>query len=198
MTSAAYEVRAVAIGASAGGVEAVSTVLEALPADFRPSVLVVIHIPPDRPSLLAQVLGHRCRIPVHEALDKEGIEPGTVYVAPPDYHLLVESEGTLSLSLDAPVAFSRPSIDVMFESAAAAFGERLLGIVMSGANDDGSQGLSAIRKAGGRGWVQRPEDAIAATMPAAAILAAGPDLVLPARELGERLAHLRSGKAFTV
>ena len=198
MSTTAYEVEMVVVGASAGGVEALGLVLQALPADFRPSLAVVIHLPPDRPSLLAPLLAQRCRIPVREALDKENIEPGTVYVAPPGYHLLLEAERTVSLSTDAPVAFSRPSIDVMFESAASAYGNRLLGIVLSGANNDGAQGLAAIRRAGGRAWVQKPEDAMSPVMPAAAIARAGADLVLPVRELGERLAHLRSGKAFAL
>ena len=185
---------AIAIGGSAGAVEAVGKLLEGLPAEFKPSVLVVIHVPADRPSLLASVLGQRCRRPVREALDKERVEPGVIYVAPPDYHLLVETAGALALSRDEPVAFSRPSIDVMFESAAEAYGARLLGIVLSGANADGAAGLAAIRKAGGRAWVQDPADAMAATMPAAAIAQAGADAVLPINDMAQRLAHLRSGR----
>ena len=185
---------AIAIGGSAGAVEAVGKLLEGLPAEFKPSVLVVIHVPADRPSLLASVLGQRCRRPVREALDKERVEPGVIYVAPQDYHLLVETAGALALSRDEPVAFSRPSIDVMFESAAEAYGARLLGIVLSGANADGAAGLAAIRKAGGRAWVQDPADAMAATMPAAAIAQAGADAVLPINDMAQRLAHLRSGR----
>lgn len=192
------EVSLVVIGGSAGAVEALGVLLEALPADFRPTIIVVMHVPPDRPSLLAGVLGARARIPVREALDKEHLEPGCVYVAPPDYHLLLETPTELALSSDAPVAFSRPSIDVTFESAAECCGARVLGIVLSGANSDGAAGLAAIRRAGGQGWVQDPRDALAATMPIAAIGTAGADLVLPARELGERLAHLRSGKAYAI
>lgn len=185
----------VVIGASAGGLEALGLVLEALPADFRPAILVVVHIPQDRPSLLAELLAARTRLPVREAMDKDPLEPGRVYVAPPGYHLLVERGGTLALSQDAPVAYSRPSIDVLFESAARALGARVLGIVLSGANSDGAEGLAAIRRAGGKAWVQRPAEALAPTMPAAAIARAGADLVVGARELGERLAHLRSGQA---
>ena len=187
-------VDAIAIGGSAGAVEAVGKLLEGLPAEFKPSIVIVIHVPADRPSLLAAVLGQRCRRPVREALDKERIEPGVIYVAPPDYHLLVESDGALALSRDEPVAFSRPSIDVMFESAAEAYGPRLLGIVLSGANADGAAGLAAIRKAGGRAWVQQPGDAVAETMPAAAITQAGADLILPIDDMAQRLAHLRSGR----
>jgi two-component system chemotaxis response regulator CheB len=189
---------AIVIGASAGGVEAVGALLGALPKPYAPSLIVVIHVPQDRPSLLAQIFQARCRLLVREALDKEHIEPGTVYVAPPSYHLLIESDETLALSHDAPVGFSRPSIDVMFESAAEVFGKRLLGIVLSGANDDGAAGLAAIRAAGGRAWVQAPSDALASTMPQAALERAGADLVLPLADIAERLAHLRSGSGIAL
>jgi two-component system chemotaxis response regulator CheB len=186
-------IQAVVVGASAGGVDAVGALLGGLPKPFAPSIIVVIHVPASRPSLLAEIFQARCRLPVHEALDKERIEPGNVYVAPPGYHLLVESDETLALSLDAPVGFSRPSIDVLFESAAAVFGDQLLGIVLSGANDDGAAGLATIREAGGRAWVQKPSEAVAPAMPQAAIDRAGADLVLPLADICERLAHLRSG-----
>ena len=110
MSGAIFEVEAVAVGASAGGVEALSVLLAALPAGFRPAIVAVLHLPPDKPSLLAGLLASRCQLPVHEALDKERIEAGTVYLAPPDYHLLVETERVLALSQDPPVAFSRPSV----------------------------------------------------------------------------------------
>jgi two-component system, chemotaxis family, protein-glutamate methylesterase/glutaminase len=183
-------IQAVAIGASAGGVEALGVLLQQLPEGFLPSVLVVLHLPPDRPSLLPELLQARCRLPVCEALDKEQMRPGRVYLAPPDYHLLVEKEGTLALSHDAPVAFSRPSIDVLFESAAEALGPALLGVVLTGANADGAEGLKAIREAGGRAWVQSPADAQADAMPTAALERAGADLVLPLADLAERLTHL--------
>jgi two-component system chemotaxis response regulator CheB len=184
----------IVIGASAGGVEAVGSLLQGLPHPYAPSLMVVIHLPADQPSLLAEVFQARCRLPVREALDKEHVEAGTVYVAPPGYHLLLEADRTLALSHDAPVAFSRPSIDVLFESAAAAYGDRVLGIVLSGANSDGAAGLAAIRAAGGWGWVQAPADARAATMPQAAIDTAGADLIVPLRDMAVRLAHLRSGR----
>jgi two-component system chemotaxis response regulator CheB len=194
----AHRIEAIAIGGSAGGFDALTTLLEGLPKPFVPAILVVLHIPPDRPSQIAALFAQRCRLPVREALDKEAIEPGTVYVAPPDYHLLVEPDRLLSLSQEAPVAFSRPSIDVMFESAAHAYGDRLLGIVLSGANEDGAAGLAAIRAAGGRAWVQDPADAASSAMPAAAVRLARPELVLPLRDLAARLAHLRSGQALPI
>ena len=189
---------AIVIGASAGGIEAIGTLLQALPSPYVPAVLVVLHVPPDKPSALPQLFGGRCRLPVREALDKESIERGTVYIAPPDYHLLVEPEKMLSLSKDAPVAFSRPSIDVTFESAAHAYGDRLLGVVLTGANSDGASGLATIRREGGRAWVQRPEEALARAMPAAAIEQAGADLILSLPDMAQRLAHLRSGRLVAI
>ncbi|MEO5695332.1 MAG: chemotaxis protein CheB [Usitatibacter sp.] len=195
---AVLNIEAIVIGASAGGVEALGVLLDGLPAGFQPSLLVVLHLPPHRPSLLTKLFGARCRLPVREAMDKEKIERGTVYFAPPDYHLLVEGGKTLALSQDAPVQFSRPSIDVLFDSAARAYGPALLGLVLSGANNDGAAGLASIRAAGGRAWVQEPENAMSSTMPAAAIAHAGADLILPIRDMAERLAHLRSGRAFAI
>ena len=192
--SAATPIEAIAIGASAGGVEALGMLLQALPEGFAPAILAVLHLPPDKPSLLPEVLQARCRLPVREALDKEQVRPGHVYLAPPDYHLLVEKEKTLALSRDAPVLFSRPSIDVLFESAAEAFGPHLLGIVLTGANSDGAGGLQAIRAAGGRAWIQSPDDALAGAMPAAALERAGADFVLPLHDIAERLIHLRTGR----
>jgi two-component system, chemotaxis family, protein-glutamate methylesterase/glutaminase len=196
--SALIEIDAIVIGASAGGVDALAILFESLPEGFRPSIFVVVHIPADRPSRLAELYQQRCALRVREALDKEPVAPGTIYFAPPDYHLLVEPDRTLSLSSDPPVAFSRPSVDVLFESAALAYRERLLGIVLSGANSDGAQGLAAVRRAGGRGWVQQPDDALADAMPVAAIRNAGADLVLPVRDMAERLPQLRSGRAVAI
>ena len=195
---AGTKVEAVVIGGSAGGLEAIGTLLGALPERFVPSILVVLHIPPDKPSLLAEIYAPRCRLPVREAMDKEKMEPGTIYVSPPDYHLLVETDRTLALSREPPVRFSRPSIDVMFESAAEVFGDALTAIVVSGANDDGAEGLAAVRRAGGRAWVQSPAEAQASTMPAAAIERAGADLVASIRDLAERLVHLRTGRVIAI
>ena len=191
-------VRAIVLGASAGGVDAVGRLLVALPAPYRPAVMVVLHLPAGKPSLLAGLFGARCRLPVREALDKEPIEPGVVYLAPPDYHMLVEPGETIALSSDAPVRFSRPSIDVLLESAALCYGKTLLGVVLTGANDDGAAGLEAVRRCGGRACVQEPSDALASAMPAAAIERTRPDLILPLAELAERLVHLRSGRVVAI
>lgn len=181
---------AVAIGASAGGVEALLTLLDGLAPSFSAAVLIVVHLPPDRRSALASVLSHRCTLPVAEAQDKEPVVAGRVYVAPPDYHLLVEPDRSLSLSQDEPLHFSRPSIDLLFESAAFAYRDRLLGIVLTGANEDGSAGLKIIKQMGGCTWVQQPSDAAAPSMPQAAINTVKPDRVLPLRDIRQQLMRL--------
>lgn len=161
--------KAVVIGASAGALEALSIILPALPEDFRLPVIVVVHVPPDRPSLMSELFRVKCRLSVEEAEDKEPISKGTIYFAPPNYHLLVEAEGTLALSSDEPVLFSRPSINVLFESAADAYGPALIAIVLTGANQDGAYGLRAVMDAGGTGIVQTPSEAFACQMPEAAL-----------------------------
>lgn len=160
---------AVVIGASAGAVEALSAILPKLPKGFSLPILVVVHLPAEPKSMMAQLFRDKCAVNVHEAEDKEPIESGVVYFAPPDYHLLVETDRRLSLSSEEPVLYSRPSIDVLFESAAEAYGAGLIGIILSGANSDGAQGLRAVIAAGGTGWVQRPKLAHSSTMPRAAL-----------------------------
>jgi two-component system chemotaxis response regulator CheB len=169
MTRRAFQ--AVAMGASAGALDALSTVLGKLPRSFPLPLLIVTHLPPDRDSVLCSLLAAKCKIDVREAEDKEPIVAGVAFIAPPDYHLLVEKDGRLSLSSDEPVQFSRPSIDVLFESAADAYGEALVGIILTGANDDGARGLRAIADAGGVVLVQRVDLAYASAMPRAALAA---------------------------
>ncbi|HEY1784869.1 MAG TPA: chemotaxis protein CheB, partial [Pirellulales bacterium] len=133
--------------------------------------IVVIHLPASQKSLVAELLGTKCRVAVKEAEDKESIQAGTVYFAPPDYHLLIETNQLLSLSTEEPVHFSRPSVDVLFESAADAYGPRLIGIILTGSNDDGAAGLLSVQKQGGTAIVQSPDDARAREMPRAALRA---------------------------
>lgn len=168
---------AVAIGASAGGLAAVGTLLAALPPDFASAVLVVVHLQPRRPSLLAKLFGRRCALEVREVDDKEPLVGGVVYVAPPDYHLMVERERILALSCDPPVHFSRPSINVLFESVAASLGARSLGVLLTGASSDGAYGLQRIAEAGGLTAVEDPDTAFASTMPRAALALMQPDVV---------------------
>jgi two-component system chemotaxis response regulator CheB len=178
---------AVVIGASAGAFEALSVVLPTLPADFRPPIMIVVHVPPYKPSGLVELFRAKCRLAVHEAEDKEPIQPGNIYFAPPDYHLLVEKDKGLSLSTDEPVLFSRPAIDVLFESAADAYGPALLGILLTGANQDGASGMKAIVASGGTAIVQAPDNAFAPAMPEAAIAACPGALVLPLEDIAAYL-----------
>ena len=164
-------IRAVVIGASAGGVQALLQILPSLPASYGLPVLIVVHVPPDRDNALVSLFQARCQIEVREAEDKEPILPGVVYFAPSDYHLLVEKDGTLSLSSDELVNHSRPSIDVLLESAADAFGPELVGVILTGANDDGARGLQAVVEAGGVAIVEDPAEAYASAMPAASLRA---------------------------
>lgn len=160
--------RAVVIGASAGAVQALSIILPALDVGYCLPVITVVHVPLGR-SGLAPLFQTKCRLPVREPDDKEPIEAGTIYFAPPDYHLLVETDHTISLTMDEPVMFSRPSIDVLFESAAEIYGSALTAVLLTGANEDGAKGLSAVAAAGGTVLIEDPETAFVATMPAAGI-----------------------------
>ncbi|MNM58299.1 Chemotaxis response regulator protein-glutamate methylesterase of group 2 operon [compost metagenome] len=185
-------VRAVVIGASAGGVAALFEVLGTLPPDFAVPVLCVLHLPEDRHSQLAEVLQRRLRRPVHEACDKEPIRAGQIYVAGPGYHLSVERDLTMSLSQEEPVHFSRPAIDYLFCSAADAYGDGLLGVLLTGANEDGAAGLAYINNSGGRTVVQDPRDAQVALMPEAALALHSPDFILSLSGIGQLLATLES------
>ncbi|MGF6972197.1 two-component system chemotaxis response regulator CheB [Paraburkholderia sp. JPY465] len=180
----------VVIGGSAGGIEVLNVLLAALPARFAAAVMVVMHLPPDSPSYLVPALAHRCALPVLEPDAGELILPGRVHVAPPGYHMLVEVDRTVALSTDAAVRFSRPSIDVLFESAAAVYGERLLAILLSGANDDGALGLERVRALDGTAWVQDPASAGSAEMPRAAIARGAADAIFNPETLARRLAAL--------
>lgn len=184
---------AVVIGASSGGIELLDMLLPRFPAAFPAAVLVVQHLRGDTRSLLHELYSPRCALTLCEAADKQPIEPGTIYFAPPDYHLLVESGRTCALSVDDPVRYSRPSIDVLFETAAWAYRERLLGILLTGANDDGTAGMAAIRAAGGTNWAQLPSTARSPAMPRSAIERGVVDEVLSPDEIGQRLAASIAG-----
>jgi two-component system chemotaxis response regulator CheB len=180
-------IRAVVIGASAGAVDALSRILPELPADFPVPILIVVHVPADRRNILAPLFDAKCRMAVREAEDKEPALAGMIYFAPPDYHLLVEAEGTLSLSTDQPVLHSRPSIDVLFESAADAYGPALIGIILTGANSDGATGLRAIADVGGTVLVEDPSQAYADAMPIAAIKTCNAANILPLSGIADYL-----------
>ena len=182
------DIDAIVIGASAGGVQALLRLLQRLPADFMTPTLVVLHLPRDRPSQIVELFDTHCPLPVREAIDKMPLSKGTVIFAPPDYHLLVEDDSNLALSRDEPVLFSRPAIDPLFISAAAVFSHRLLAILLTGASADGSEGVAAVRRAGGAVWIQQPEDAVSPFMPAAALAHAGAEAVLTLKDIAERMA----------
>ena len=188
--SLAGRIDALAIGASAGGVEALLSVLPTLAAGWTVPIFVVVHLPRERPSLLAGVFRARCAVPVFEAEDKMPVTRGAIHFAPPDYHLLLEAGPTLALSADEIVNYSRPSIDVLFESAADVYGERLGAIVLTGANEDGAAGLAAVQRAGGVTIVQDPKTALMPTMPAMALQRVRADHVLPLAGIAELLATL--------
>jgi two-component system chemotaxis response regulator CheB len=183
-------IEAIVVGASAGGVEALLNIFTPLRKGFSLPVLVVLHLPDERNSQLAQVFRHRLAIPVEEAQDKQDIRPGTLYVATPGYHLSIEADRSLSLSLEAPVHHSRPSIDVLFESAADVYGPRLLAVLLTGANSDGARGLARVKELGGFTVVQDPQEAQVATMPEAALKLHEPDHILTLQGIGQLLAGL--------
>lgn len=181
---------AVVVGASAGGVEALQQVFAGLPAGYPLALACVLHLPDGRKSLLADLLARRLAVRVCEARDKESLAPGTLYVAPPGYHLSIERDASFSLSREEPLHFSRPSIDILFESAADCYGERLVGVLLTGANEDGARGLAYIQQQGGLSVVQDPRDAQVATMPEAALATHRPDHILPLRGIRDLLARL--------
>lgn len=186
---------AIVIGGSYGALDALEVILAAFPADFDAPIVIALHLLPTRKSGLAEMLAHKTSLQVKEAEDKEPVLAGSVYLVSPNYHLLIEREGHFSLSADDPVNFSRPAIDVLFESAADAYGPRLAGVLLSGANEDGARGLARIRANGGVGVVQAPETAVASAMPSAALRMDGGATVLRVEEIGPFLAALaRSGR----
>jgi two-component system, chemotaxis family, protein-glutamate methylesterase/glutaminase len=184
----------VIIGASWGGLAAVGEVLRGLPADFELPILVVQHRSESADDVLADLLDRAGPLPVREVEDKQPLEPGAVFVAPPGYHVLVEADH-LALSTEAQVHFSRPSIDVALETAADAIGAGVVGVVLTGNNDDGAAGLAAVRRRGGYAIVQDPDTALRPTMPAAARAAADPQAVAPLEEIAPLLVRLaRAGE----
>lgn len=184
------QLKVVVVGASAGAIEALSTLLPMLPENLSVPIAVVVHVPPESRSVMADLFARKCRMKVQEAMDKEQMACGSVYFAPPDYHLLLEADGRMSLSADEPVLFSRPSIDVLFESAAQAYGDGVAGIVLTGANSDGANGLRAIHAAGGMAIVNDPQEAQVATMPEAALKACPKAYLMKLDEIGRFLGTL--------
>jgi two-component system chemotaxis response regulator CheB len=180
----------IAVGSSWGGVTALVRLFQGLPPELPAPVVVAQHRR-DAPSMLARLLERQTPWRVREAEDKDRMAPGTAYLAPAGYHLLVERSGHLALSTDAPVRFARPSIDVLFESAASAYRSGVVGVVLTGTNDDGAAGLAAIVARGGRAVVEDPASAERAAMPLAALAATGvAATVLPLDEIGPYIGGL--------
>jgi two-component system chemotaxis response regulator CheB len=174
--------RIVVVGTSLGGLNALSILLAGIPGDFRLPIAIAQHRTRDADSTLAALLQRQSQLPVTEAEDKTPIEPGHVYLAPPDYHLLVGSD-ELSLSTDAPVSNARPSIDVLFDSAASSFGSGVIAVVLTGASEDGAIGAAAVKSRGGRIIAQDPTEAESPVMPMAVVSRNLVDLILPLRAI---------------
>lgn len=185
-----HRIEAVVIGASAGGFEALFAVLEGLPASYPIPLVAVLHLPETHESRLAELFGYRLSLQVREARDKEPLEAGVLYFAPSGYHLSIETDRSFSFSCEDRVSYARPSIDVLFASAADAYGKSLAAVLLTGANYDGAAGLAGIRIAGGLTIVQDPSTAEVATMPEAAIRRMTPDLILPLAEIHSLLCKL--------
>ena len=183
-------IEAIVIGASAGGVEALLSILGPLREGFSLPIIVVLHLPNERRSQLTQVFARRVALPVLEAIDKTPIEGGTLYFAAPGYHLSVEHDRSFSLSLEDRVHYSRPAIDYLFESAADAYGPTLAAVLLTGANRDGAHGLAQVKRHGGLTIVQDPNEAQVATMPQAALDIQQPDRILSINDIGRLLVEL--------
>lgn len=185
---------AAVLGVSAGGMHALKTILSALPATFSLAIAIVQHTSAQSDGFLAEHLNRCSMIRVKEAEDKEILSRGTAYLAPAGYHLLIEPDKSFSLSVDDKVNFSRPSIDLLFESAAEAFGEALIGVVLTGANADGALGLKAVKRHGGLAVVQNPATAEASRMPKAAIDATSVDHIVDLERIALLLRRLSNGE----
>jgi two-component system chemotaxis response regulator CheB len=185
---AAFDV--VALASSAGGIAALSEILGSLPGDFSAALVVVQHLDPRHRSLMADILRRRTALDVLQAADGNRIRPGTVYIAPPDQHLLVNADGTLSLSHSELVHFVRPSADLLFESVAASYRQRAIAVVLTGTGSDGSMGIGAIKKMGGTVIAQNQASAEFSGMPGAAIRSGNADFVLPLDEIASALVTL--------
>ncbi|WP_442943231.1 chemotaxis protein CheB [Nostoc sp.] len=191
-TNAAFDI--VAIAASAGGLTAIVKVLSTLRAEFPAAIAIVQHLAPEYPSFMAEILGRHTDIIVKQAQEGDSLTPGTAYVASPNRHLLVNGDGTLSLSQSELVHFLRPSADLLFESVAATYKDRAIGLVLTGTGSDGAMGVEAIKKMGGTVIVQDVKTAEFSGMPSAAIHTGNVDFILPLDEISSTLVSLVMGK----
>jgi len=175
---------------SAGGLFALTTILSGLPRDFSLPVIIVQHRSREETTLLEEVISHKCLIRVKQADEKEAIAAGAVYFAPPDYHLLIEHDRSFSLSVEAPLNYSRPAIDILFETAAAAYQSSLLAIILTGASSDGSEGVKSVKRMGGTTIAQDPAEADYPFMPQSAIATGMTDRILSLQQIRNYLLSL--------
>lgn len=187
------KVGAIVIGASAGGIRALLNLLGTLPASFPVPIIIVVHMPGTRESRLVNVFQYHMAIKVTTAEDKDRILPGHVYFAGPGYHLSIERDRSFSISCEEPVHYSRPSIDILMLSAADTYGDSLVGILLTGANQDGAEGMARIHEVGGLTVIQDPREAEIATMPQSALNLFTPDFILPLREIQTLMSTLEIG-----
>ena len=178
------------IGVSAGGMNALQQILPFLPFNFPIPIVIVQHLHPQQGKFHIQFFNGKCKLNVFEAQEKDKVEPGNIYFAPANYHLLIEMNKSFSLSVDPKINFSRPSIDVLFDSALEAYGDKLIGIILTGANNDGSESLKSINQVGGLTIVQNPQNAEVDAMPKNAIKKHNPDFILTLNEIKDFLLSL--------
>ncbi len=182
--------KVIVIGGSAGSLDVLLDITSLLPSMLKAVIIIVLHRRSDSESILEKLLSYKTQISVSEVEDKEPIRPGHIYIAPGDYHLLIENENTFSLDYSEKVSYSRPSIDVTFESAAQTFKERLIAVLLSGANADGTEGLGVVKEYGGYSIVQNPETAEVGFMPRQAINAGFADSILDGKEIAVKISEL--------
>ncbi|MFV8379220.1 chemotaxis protein CheB [Flavobacterium sp. LB3R33] len=185
---------AIVIGVSSGGMNALKIISSALPVDFNIPIIIVQHLSAHSDSFWIKLLNEKSHLFVKEADEKEKIKKGTIYIAPPNYHLLIEKNKTFSLTIDERVNFARPSIDVLFESAAEAYRNKLIGIVLTGSNSDGTKGIKRIKDCGGLAIIQDPTTADSEYMPRSAIAAIVPDYIISLEEIVELLIKIDQEK----
>jgi len=185
---------AIVIGVSSGGMNAMKVMFSLLPKDFNAPIIIVQHIGAHSDNLWVRLLNEKSNLPIKEADEKEKIENGKVYIAPPNYHLLIEKDRTFSLTVDKQVNYSRPSIDVLFESAAEVYAGKLIGVILTDSNNDGTNGIKRVKECGGLTIIQDPDTAESAFMPKSAIAAIKPDYVLSLEGITELLITLDKQK----
>lgn len=182
----------IAIGGSLGSFKVVQVVLAALPPTFKVPVVIIVHRERGQEDILAPLLQAHCALPIAEIEDKCRIEPGRIYIAPSGYHVLIE-DGAFALSVEAPLHYAQPSIDITFESVAECYGRRAIGVILTGTGQDGAQGMVALKQRGGQTVVQIPASAEAPGMPEAAISTGAAGHVLPPEEIGPFLVKRTEG-----